>query len=1333
MPAIPSSNPIGSTRCRTFRSRSFSSLACLVIILICGSLAARAQTGGQGALQGTVTDPSGAVIPNAQIVATAQASGVQTKAVSSSAGLYDLTPLVPDLYTVTITAPGFKAFTQKNIEVNGLNITGFNAKLILGDASEVITVDEAPPQLQTTSSTVGAVITDETYEALPLVMNNQQRDPTAFATLAPGAQAGTRAPIFSGTGNFLAEIYIDGIPTTASNQQGDNRVVSNGIPVESVDQLQIISSGPSAEYQGAGAIGFTIKSGGDKYHGQVVDLVRNTIFDTWGFAGNQATQDTVINGVLTRVPAGKPVEHQNELSASVGGPIPFTHKKGFFFVNYDKFHGRLGVQPTTFTLPTTLMTSGDFTELGSGTYLYNPLTNACVGTNCSRQPFMGLKNGTPTANVIPSSYISPISQFQQKFLPTPNLPGTINNYLEGGLSGFDNHELVFNVAYDLNHGQRVSFVYSHGVRQSVGFGANLPVPYAASDSSIISPTMLIFEHSIPIKSNLVNQFKYAFTRFTQPVLAPTDGLTQYSAATAGITGLPTGQASGNFPGSTFGGTSLFPVTPNTTSVQAQWTENGASDASHTVVPNAYTLVDNLTWTKGKHNVTFGVQTQWLEDNTSAQSSPSGIYTQSWAGISTANYTGNTLSSTNTGYSYASFLIGALNSGATSVPLFIETGGRFHPFSPYFQDNWQVRPNLTINLGLRWDYLPPYREVEDRWSFFNPNETNPLTGNQGLLEYAGNRGSAISCQCRTPVQTYWKNWGPRLGMEWAADPKTVFRVGYALAYSRAGGVGGRAGDSTGAGQDGFGANIILPTPVNTGANAGPSYYLNNGAAFTSAGMANTNFGGPGYAIPAPSGPSAASLTLGTGDYLGPTGYVLAGAAPSYADPYLSGRAPEFSFYNVAMQKVLTKDMTLTVGYSGSESHFVSGAGVPGFWSGQINPAVVPALGSIVGTDGKTNIIGQPANPANLAIAQAASSAVTLPYPSYLQGVGGTNTFATIGRALRPFPQYSSPPSPEWDDIANIAYNAFELTLTQREYKGVTFTVNYTFSRNIGDDGTTRSAYAVPAADSSSGVALPGNNRADRDLVATDTPQNLNIFGLAKSPFGRNKIGGDNWAVRNILGDWQTAGVFSYSSGNPILVVGSGCTAPSTGTCMPDLTPGRSKDSIRMNGGFGGPGVTYANYTTKQYLDPTAFQEIGYFPLPAPPPPQPGQPQTYGTPVTKIGDAPRSSLNLWSPSHYNLDMALQRSFNVTKERVKFIFRADCFDATNKVTFSLGQTQTVAAGIPASSVNGLGAFNSSYVAPGTPSPAVTAKNGLNAGFGHLSGESGNRRFQFSGRIQF
>ncbi len=1306
------------------------------IALLAFALPSFAQTGGQGALEGTVTDPTGAVVPNATITATEQAGKDKATRNSSGAGLYTITPLVPGVYTVTVAAPGFETLTQKNIEVNGLSVTGLNLTLTIGSADQSVTVTEAPPQLQTTSPSVEAVITQDTYESLPIIMNNQQRDPSSLATLAPGTQGGSRAPLFAGTGNYLSEVYVDGLPTTTSNQQSDNRIVSNGIPVESVEQLQIISSGPSAEYQGAGAIGFTIKSGGNQYHGQEVIFVRNTIFDTWGFAGNQATYTSTVNGVTTTIPAGKPVEHQNEISASVGGPIKFTRGKGYFFFNYDRFHGRTGVTPVQYTVPTTPMTAGDFTDLNayfavggpngtmaqqtayhdstqlSGAFLYDPTSNVCVtASNCARTPYKGMHNGLPSYNVIPTGVLSAISLKQQSFLPAPNLPGITNNFQNTGISGYDNHEYLFNIAFDITKAQRINVIVAHGVRANVGYGGNLPLPYTEGDLSLISPTIINFEHTITLSSNKVNQFKYGFTRFPQPVIAPTGNAGQgnFSATTMGITGLPVGQASANFPCSQFVGAGLFPnstITNNSAgaSVQSEWTQCGASDASHNVVPNAFTIVDNFQWSKGKHAMTFGLQTQWLEDNTASQTTPSGIYTQAWNPISTANFgtNSNTLSSATTGYAYASFLIGAVNSAATSVPLFVETAGRFHNYSPYFQDDWKIRANLTVNLGLRWDYFPPYHEALDRWSFFNPSLVNPITNTAGELQYAGNPGTGLGCNCRTPVNTYWKNIGPRLGAEWAVDPKTVFRAGFAIAYSKAGGVGGRAGDSTGAGQNGFGSSIVLNPAVNTGVGAAPSFYLNpnlaytnpTGDAFTNA--PNTNFGGPGYVIPPPTPPNAAGLVLGIGNNLTGSTYSVGTGAPAYADPYLSGRAPEFVFYNFGMQKALTKDITLTLQYSGSQSHFVAGAGVPGFWSGQLNPNYLVTYGSTVGSDGVTNILGLAANPANVALAQANGTGYTLPYAGYQQAAGGTNTTGSIARALRPFPQYSSPPSPEWDNIANISYNAFELVLAQRQFKGISYTVNYTYSRNVGDDGTTRSAFAVPAAASSSGVPLPGNNRADRDLVATDLPENLNIYGVVKSPFGKGKIGTDNFAVRQLLGGWQAAGIFTYASGTPLLITGTGCTAPSQGTCMPDLVPGRSKDSLRINGGYGAPGVTYANYKATPHVDSSAFQAIGYFPLSA------ASIAAGAAPITKIGSAPRSDLNLWSPSHYNLDSALQRAFNLTprSERYQFIFRADCFDTTNKVTFSMSQGQSVIAYTPPAKINN--AYTAaSYTAPGTPNP--------------------------------
>ncbi len=595
------------------------------------------QTGGQGAIQGTVTDVTGAVIPDVSVTATNKDSGVATTRPTSSAGLYEISPVIPGTYTVTVTAKGFQTFQQQNLVVDALKVTGLNITLTIGGAEQTVTVSEAPPALNTTSATLGGVIENSTYTNLPLQMNGQQRDPTAFATLLPGAQSqgSARAPIIGGTGNYIAELYVDGLPTTTANQQGDNRVVSNSIPVESIDQFQVLTSIPGAEYQGAGALNFTIKSGGNRYHGTAAAFVRNTIFDTWGFSAPALTRQDA-NG--NTIPAGKPVEHQNELVGALGGPIPLTRKKGFFFATYDRYHGRNGINPNTLTVPTMSMRSGDFTELSSTSpIIYDPRTNACTGSGCTRQAFMGMKNGLPTLNVIPSSRLSPITQYMQKFMPAPTNSGIVGNYLGGVPSGYDNWEFLSKVDYDLTPSQRISVVLTLGSRTNVPFtvgtnvpapastaGVVLPLPYTAGGYATIKPTIIDFEHTMVIKSNLVNQFKYGFTRFSQPIRSLTDGVAPYrAAADIGITNLPAGQASDEFPGVTFNSSTAFP------NVQNPWTSNGATGATQTTVPNAFTLVDNLEWIKGKHSMTFGIQMQWLQDNVAAQLGPSGILTTSF--------------------------------------------------------------------------------------------------------------------------------------------------------------------------------------------------------------------------------------------------------------------------------------------------------------------------------------------------------------------------------------------------------------------------------------------------------------------------------------------------------------------------------------------------------------------------------------------------------------------------------------------------------------------------------------------------------------------------------
>jgi hypothetical protein len=746
----------------------------LFLLAVALPVVLKAQTAGEGTIAGTVTDSSGAVVPNATVIATNMATNVTTQRTSSSAGLYTIAPLPPGTYSLRVEAKGFRTLMQDNLVVNALGVLGFNPVLTIGEAAETVVVTAAPPVLDTSTATLGLVMENDTYANLPLQMNNAQRDATAFGALAPGAQGGARLPIIGGTGNYLGQLYLDGMPAETISQQGDNRLVSESIDLDAVDQFQVVTSTPPAEYSGAGSMNFTMKSGGLKYHGQVSDFVRNTIFDAWSFTAKGATTKTASGAT---VPAPKPVEHQNELSASVGGKVPFTHDKLFFFFAYDKFHERRGAVYSLYTIPTTLMRTGDFTELGSTAVIYDPTSNSCTGTTCTRKAFQGMKNGLPTTNVIPASYISPIANAMQSFLPAPTNSATVNNYLGGQPSGFDNHVYNYRVDYDLSPKQRISTVgalgtvnylnnYSAGGSGATTYGF-LPLPYVGGDLANIFPKIFDVQHTYTISPRIVNQFKYGFVRFFQNIQDATQGVKQYSPTTLGITNLPAGQASEEFPGAQF--SQAGGVTTSLTG----WTQNNNAAATQLTTPNNFTIVDNLQWLKGKHAFTYGIQVQWQQINKANPATFTGVLDLAYNSLSTAAYASNSSQlNSGSGYSYASYLLGAVGNSGTSAttPPSIglqpvsEEGGRYRPISPYVEDSFKVNSKLTLDLGLRWDYFPPFHEVKDRWTFLNPNIANAATRTPGMLQFAGNYGGAgVSCGCRTPVQTYWKNWGPELDL------------------------------------------------------------------------------------------------------------------------------------------------------------------------------------------------------------------------------------------------------------------------------------------------------------------------------------------------------------------------------------------------------------------------------------------------------------------------------------------------------------------------------------------------------------------------------------------
>ncbi len=1315
----------------------------LALCLVWTATPVAAQTAGEGSIQGTVTDATGAVIPTATVTATNVATGVSTAQPTTKEGVYAISPLIPGTYMVSVAAPGFKTFVQENIVVDAMQEVGLNAKLGVGKTSESVVVTAAPPELDTTNAVLGATMETNAYSELPVTLSVggaaglQQRDITQVSNLMPGAQVppGGRSSIVGGTAQRLGEPYVDGLATTDASQQGDNRPVFNIVPYEAIAQVQVITSGFSAEYQGAGMENYSLASGGNQFHGAIFLYDRNTAFDAWSFSskpGGANTTAKIVNGVTTTVPGPKTAERQNEYGFKIGGPITIPHlfnghNKLFFFATYDGFHSFEGVNFAANTLPTTKMRTGDFSELlaangGPGYAIYDPTTLTCpTSSTCTRKQYQ--YNGN--LNVIPPGELSPIAQAMMKWLPSPQTtvtstgaPAISNNYLSGTPSGYDNWLYSGRFDYDISAKQRLSGAIAGGNRHAIPYTgtstAGITVlPYLNDSISIVAGHFADLEDTYTINPHLVNQIKYGFLNFGgPPVMNPTEGISQYEPTSFGISGLPAGQASLNFPQSSFSGSNE----------PTGW----GYKASSTTVNQTYEVVDNLAWVKGKHAMTFGLQYQWLEDQSSSFDGYSQAVTFAYSTNETTQISGT--SYTSAGYSFASYMIGAVNGSGLTVQPFSVEGGRYRTMSPYFQDDYKVNSKLTLNLGLRWDWLPTYNEVLDRWSFLNPNIANPITGNMGALQFAGNYGGAgVSCNCSSPVKNYWKNWGPRVGFSYAVNSKTVVRGGFATLYTHAGGVGGAGGAGTGTGNSGFSSTVSF-TDGAAGPQAGPAFWLNTvsnsafasaaGSGYTGGYVSNANMGGVGYTLPAPAAISSVSQGLLTGYFdcssatasypqcngVAIGGFGGTGSSIAYPDPYLAGRAPEIQFWNFGIERELLPDLTLNVNYAGSESHFLAGASnMRGVQSGQLNPSWFP-----LGTN-----LGNAATSANIATAQTASG-LTLPSYPWYQTAAVSSTKATIAHMLTWMPQYSGT-SDTWGDVANSNYHALQISLTKRESHGSSITVNYTFSKNMDDAGTARSGYAVASSETLNGKAWAAD-RIDYSRSVNDQPHNLEVFGVYALPFGKGGYGADNAAVKWLAGGWKLSGISSYWAGLPLALTAtcSGYEEYLQGTCMPDANPNyaASANPVRVNGGWG-KGATAATLGSLSYLS-------GYIN-------KTGTVNANGTGAGlgvggvacttttgpfctpggfMVGDMARTApYGLRGPGEFRLNLALRRTFPIRGDRTHFIFGVDCANVTNSVLFgNNAQNNQIGVNVTSSSFGTLG---------------------------FASADS--RAFQFSGRLEF
>jgi hypothetical protein len=1062
--------------------------------LVLAPIASSAQIGGGGSIQGVVLDTSNLAVPGATVTATNVATGINTTAQTTSAGVYALRPLPPGEYRVAVILAGFQTVTHERIIVDALGVVGLNVTLQVAGITQGVEVTTSAPLLATADARLGQTIRNDVYNALPLVMNTGgPRDPTAFMFLMPGVQSIGRWGNVMGGQDFTTDMYVEGIPVTNAVVQGEGRNLSFGVSVDAVEQFQVETSGTAVMFNGQGASNYVVKSGTNTFHGSGFEYLRNKALDAKSFFAT-----------------AKPDDNQHEYGGTFGGPI--RKNQMFFFVAYDGYRDRRQTASVLTSIPTTAERNGDFSALP--VTIYDPRTTRPNpnGTGFLRDPFPG--------NVIPQDRISPISRYFQSFLPDPTNAGLQNNYLGGSLPiGFNNENVTTKVDLKPTTRQQFSVLFSHGkhsqatsYRGGTNLQTALPLPYTETRLVVEAPTSAQVKHTYVLGSKWVNQASAGFSRLSVPIFnATVDG--QYPI-NAGLRGLPAGEADSSFPEVAFAG-------PN---APTQW--RGTDARAFTEYLNNYTLQNNLTSTLGRHALTFGLQAQRMDANERERAYGS-LATFGFSNSQTAgfNATGTLLATT--GNAYASFLLGDLNATNVIEDSQVATSGRFYTYAFWAQDDFRLTPDLTLNLGLRYDIMKPYTEVYDRWSFLDANLPNTAVGGYpGAIVFAGDGPN--SCQCRTPIKTYHGAVGPRLGLAYSMTERLVVRAAYGINYSRRGAVGGRAGARNGTGTLGLSANASFPS-----ANGfDPAYNWNNGV--------------PSYPAPPFLDPTLnAGFVTGRGT----------GGSVTFGDPDIGGRPPRYQNWNAGVQYALARTITVGASYAGSRGAFLGGSG-RGFYANQLDPRFL-VLG---------NLLTQQATPANIAAAQAIVSGVSLPYPNFS---------GTISQMLRPFPQYSGV-TDVYGDVARSTYNSLQLTVEKRRSDdGLTVNFNYTFSRTK-DNLVARTGYDFDQ---------------DWSIGVNDQPHVWNALVVYRLPFGaEGRAGSGQPIVRAIVKDWQVSGISQFRSGRPLGSIGAACNLPNAGTCYADFNPDFT-GAVRINGDYGDGDVLGANPPTyidrAAFQSPQAF--------------------------------------------------------------------------------------------------------------------------------------------------
>ena len=1179
-----------------------------------------------GSIFGTVTDTSGAVIPNATVNVIDTAKGTSTTVQSNASGEFTADHLIPDEYEIKVTATGFSGFDQTGIRVFADTSIKISANMNIGSTGETVQVNaDQVPQLKTDRADVATIFNAQEIVDLPI----PDRNFTNLQLLLPGAQLLGWSHAASENPQGSKQIEVDGqaFAGVAFQLDGtDNQDPILGIIVvnpnaDSLSETKITTQNFDAEFGKAvsSVVTAQTKSGTNAFHGSLFDYRQSNA----NLAREPFSQSTGPQGQLSATnpfPDGL----KNQFGGSIGGPI--FKEKFFFFGDYQGVRQKTGIAQTQ-TVPTAHLVS---TCLGTATAAsgipgcdFNEYANGAIGNFATSATQLIYRPNSTTgysSNVIPTAELSPQSLALLSLLKNyaPNSQGTLNglknNYSKSGIGGFNSDQWDVRLDYTLNARTHLFTRFSRftdtltgttmfGDAGGAGFGLG---GYGGTSLGANDSTAAGID--VAVNDKLVTDVRAGYFRYGI-------NTSKYDQSVAladqlGIPGLNTGS---NFtsgaPGFIIAEVGSFGAPSDPTSGGPQY--GAGLNINRCNCPlveheDQYQIANNWTKTIGNHSIKFGADLRYARNlRVPSDNNRAGLLN-----FGTGPTSGGSATS---GLGFATFVLGDV----TQLQRYVSTSTNAKEFQKraffYAQDTWRATQKLTVNYGLRYEFYFPE-------AVNGHNQGALLNLDSGYLQVADNGAIGTNMAQHTAPNTY----NPRIGMAYQASPTTVIRAGYGRSFDI--GVFGSV----------FGHSATQNLPV-----------LANQSLTATGGDNATD---TAFAFNLATGPSAQTFpTVPANGLLPNPGYgVNSRSRPTTL------QLPTLDAWNLSVQQSFSPTFSMTLAYVGNKGTHTFGD-VSGNTTNPMEAAVnLPANYSVTGsplhydpnasattTAGGYAGVAADGGTANqtllkryfggklascsdpVYLANAATAGVTLPSNG---GCGWTQDLTYFG------------------DNLDTHYNALQATLTKTLAHGVSLNANYAWQQAISE-ATGFSTWSK--------AAVKGRDSALRQ-------QQIIVYGLFQLPFGRNKalLSHTNGFINQVVSGIEINPVINYSSGLPFSI-----TSQNSGQWLPGDAPGYLNGSARS---FHPQVSGFPNNTNPLYFFPkatTAANPYGFT--------QPG--------LDQIGNVGRN--NFFGPHFFNTDLSIQKNFTI-KEKYALQLRADGFNAFNHINWgtpngTLEQGGTITSG--------------------------------------------------------